>query len=298
LDFLFSFMLKIEGQEHTNLRGLMNPNSHILIAGPCEYEGHQMFKTTAEHMAKYGDLVRIISAPFREPTVLPHALETAQKCNLIYATEVETRGDVMAISRALREVGGNQTVMVWNGARNTSPGVIKDNARAIMGDLPEETVYMLENPNDWDEEVWRGLLGHLDAVGFPRDKIIWCHRGVSVKGMQRNIQGVLNPQGFRNVPLDIQALQIANETGIPIIRDDSHIYGPPDKIIGLAEGYLTLPYHGHMIEVNCNGPDERKSDVGQQLSLEQFDHWLELYVQAVSQNRPIDPNWFTYTSSW
>lgn len=276
-----------------HLRPLTNKFGQILSAGPCGYEGPEMFRRTAaflEHMNKNAELIKIIRGPFNKPrtngdswygegpSILLDALEIAGTYGLIYATEVQTYNHVLDVTNAMKETGV-QRVLFWTGARNTSSGNLIDIANAIA-DRSQDTYLMVKNSMQWDREISTNLSQHIANSQLSLDRLLLCHRGFSLKGLPDEITRVLNPNNFRNVPDHDWAMKTKKQTGLPMIFDPSHVFGDDEVVLKESSKYLRLPYDGFILEVHPN-PKDAKSDNDQQLTFDQLETWLGNYLEVV-----------------
>ncbi len=278
-------------------RSLKNQFGHINSGGPCGYENPMFFKAAAEFLRRINtevEFVRVIRGPFTKPRtnggngawygegtkIIPQALEIATKYGLIYATEVENAGHVLAVAQAMQKVGISH-VLFWIGARNTSSGNLIDIANAVA-DNSDETFLLCKNSLIFDRAVSEGIPGHISNSRLPMDRLIFCHRGFSVKGLPTNMQIDLNPNDYRNIPdhewATSQWINDWQTNNIPIIFDPSHVYGDDEVVLSKAPEYFNHPYSGYILEVHPN-PTNAKSDAAQQLSFDQFTKWISIYKE-------------------
>lgn len=121
----------------------------------------------------------------------------------------------------------------------------------------------------WDDEKhWLGIYAHLLSSGFPKERLLTCHRGFSPGKMP-------NPQGYRNLPDFEMAMRIKEKMGIPMILDPSHIGGTRENVHDICRQAQDFEFDGYMVEVHLN-PADALTDSLQQLSLEEFLRLTEL----------------------
>ena len=126
--------------------------------------------------------------------------------------------------------------------------------------------FMLKNQMWDDERHWLGIHEHILSEGFPRERLMGCHRGFSPGKMP-------NPKGLRNLPDFEMAMRIKEKTGLPMLLDPSHIGGTPENVMEICSAAMAYDFDGHLVEMHCT-PDKAKTDAKQQLCPDQFQHLL------------------------
>ncbi len=246
----------------------------IIIAGPCSAESEKQVIETAKELKKLkikyfrASLFKPRTKPGFEGVGLKGCLWAAEvtKMNLIYATEVLLPEHVKQIIQKIKKFKGKtKNLLFWLGARNQNHFIQRKIAQNILKYAPPNVKLIIKNQPWPDEKHWLGIIEHLEAVGFPRKRIILCHRGFSCE----------KQEGFRNRPDFELALKIKKLKNLPMIIDPSHIGGQVDKVFKIVEEAEKYDFDGYMIEIHPN-PEKAYTDAPQQLNLEQFQKLLKL----------------------
>lgn len=239
----------------------------IVIAGPCSLESREGLRTCVQGLLDTG--VRIIRASLWKPRTVPGweglgvegvniLLEETLPYGLIPATEIVTAEHAHIMVDALDKWGKNYSMVLWLGSRNQNHFEIKKIVKTLR--KGHDNVFLLFKNQMWhDERHWIGIYKHLIDAGFPKERLLTCHRGFAGK----------SPEGYRNPPDFEMALRIKEELQIPMLLDPSHIGGEKPKVFNIMRFPETLTFDGYQIEVHSK-PNDAKTDAGQQLTIQEF----------------------------
>lgn len=254
--------------------------SMLLIAGPCALETREQIKTCARALKEVG--VRTMRASLWKPRTKPGweglgesgleiLLDETLPIGLTPATEVLTPEHARLVVRALRSRGDLARILVWLGSRNQNHFDQREIAQ-ILADGHQGITLMAKNQMWAEEKHWLGIHAHLLESGFPKERLLLCHRGFAPGNEP-------NPRRLRNLPDFQMAESVRAKTGCRMIVDPSHIGGSRETVLEIIEESLQRSVDGLMVEVHCN-PDMALTDAKQQLSLDQFAE-LVLRVEKV-----------------
>jgi chorismate mutase len=248
----------------------------LVIAGPCALESREQLRECVQQLKQMG--VTMIRASLWKPRTqpgweglgwmsLPLLLEETLPHGLIPATEIITAEHALMVVHALEHYGSNARMIVWLGSRNQNHLEQKQIAR-ILATGPSGITFMFKNQMWDDERHWHGIYEHIINEGYPRDRLMICHRGFSPGK-------VANPQGYRNLPDFEMAIRIKEKTGLPMLIDPSHIGGSQENVIDICHQADKYDFDGYMIEMHCN-PNDAKTDAMQQLTSTQLQSLLKI----------------------
>lgn len=254
-----------------------------LIAGPCALESRQQLRMCVQ-ILKHMD-VKIIRASLWKPRTqpgweglgwmsLPLLLEETIPQGMIPATEIITAEHALMVVHALEHYGEEAQMLVWLGSRNQNHIEQKKIAK-ILASGSKGIHFMFKNQMWDDEKHWLGIHEHILSAGFPRERLLICHRGFSPGKAP-------NPKGLRNLPDFEMAMRVKEKTGLPMILDPSHIGGSPENIAEICTIATAYEFDGSIIEVHCE-PDKAKTDAKQQLNATQFRELLPILRGPVYQ---------------
>ncbi len=240
----------------------------IIIAGPCSAETESQILETAIKLKQIG--VKIIRASLFKPRTNPGFegvglkgclwLAKITKMNLIAATEILLPQQVKKVIEKIKKEGGKiNNLLFWIGARNQNHLIQKQIAKNILKYAPSSVKLLIKNQPWPDEKHWLGIVNHILSVGFPKNRLILCHRGFADNP----------PPSFRNRPDYQMAKNLKKTTQIPLVIDPSHIGGTKDNVIKVIKETIPLDFNGYIIEVHPT-PEKAKTDAKQQLSIEEF----------------------------
>lgn len=242
----------------------------IMIAGPCALESREQLKECRRLLMPLG--INAIRASLWKPRTQPgwEGLGTASldilfeetiPYGLMPATEIISVEHAHDVVMALKRFGEKGRVLVWLGARNQNH-IEQRRVAQVLASGPSSLFFMFKNQMWDDERHWMGISQHILSAGFPMERLLICHRGFS-PGKQQN------PEGFRNLPDYEMAMRIKEQTKLPMILDPSHIGGTRRNVFKTMEEAKKYDFDGFIIEVH-HQPEAAKTDMNQQLSIEEF----------------------------
>lgn len=253
----------------------LNVNSRkLVIAGPCALESRQQLKDCVQILKKMG--VTMIRASLWKPRTqpgweglgwmsLPTLLEETLPHGLVPATEIISAEHALMVVHALEQFGPDARMIVWLGSRNQNHLEQKKISK-ILATGPEGITFMFKNQMWDDERHWFGIHEHILSEGFPKERLMICHRGFSPGKAP-------NQKGYRNLPDFEMAMRIKEKTGLPMLLDPSHIGGTRDNVIDTCQLAAGYDFDGYLIEMHSD-PENAKTDAKQQLSPDQLQNLL------------------------
>lgn len=247
-----------------------------IIAGPCAFESRQQLRQCIRLLKGLG--VEIIRASLWKPRTFPGwegsgnsglmaLLEETLSEGMVPATEVISAGHAKLVAEAIQAFGDGARILVWIGARNQNHLEQKKIAK-VLAEGPQTITLMFKNQMWDDEKHWEGIFKHIIGMGFPKERLMSCHRGFS-PGKQQN------DEGLRNLPDFEMAMRIRAMAGIPMLLDPSHIAGSQQNVFKVVLMAAPYDFDGYVIEVHPQ-PDTARTDAAQQLTPEQFEELLKL----------------------
>lgn len=248
----------------------------IIIAGPCALESRQQISTCRSLLQPLG--ISTIRASLWKPRTQPgweglgasnlHVLlEETIPYGLTPATEILSVEHAHSIVETMDSHGEKAQILVWLGARNQNHIEQRRIARVLAAGAKHVT-FMFKNQMWEDERHWSGIYEHITNAGFPREKLMICHRGFSPGRMP-------NPEGFRNLPDFDMAMRIKEKTKLPMILDPSHIGGSQENVVKIINEARKYDFDGYLVEVH-HEPEKAITDAKQQLSVNDFAKILTL----------------------
>ena len=259
--------------------GNLMRNTPLIIAGPCALESREQLRQCAAFLKELG--VKYIRASLWKPRTCPgweglgalglHTLlEETLPLELIPATEVITPAHARLIVEAMRAYGQEARILVWLGSRNQNHMHQQEISR-ILANGPEGIMFMAKNQM-WDcERHWMGIYEHILSGGFPKERLLLCHRGFCPSKMD-------NPKSLRNLPDYEMSMQVKAATDCPMLLDPSHIGGSRERVLEIIEEGCAYDFDGLLVEVHSD-PENAATDASQQLSLQQFRQVMDLMAQ-------------------
>ncbi len=258
------------------VEGKGNPDSLLIMAGPCSAETEEQIMSTARQLALGG--VKIFRAGIWKPRTKPGGFEGVGKEGLNWLKKVkEETGMLVATEVAMRshvlealEAGVD---ILWIGARTSAnPFAVQEIADTLKEVGATDVAVLVKNPVNPDIELWIGAMERIYNAGVRRLGAI--HRGFSYygKSMYRN-----PPQW--HIPIELHR-RIPH---LPIVIDPSHMGGKRELIGPLCQQALDMRFSGLMVESHCN-PDDAWSDKNQQVTPEVLRFILSSLVRR-SENR-------------
>lgn len=247
----------------------------LVIAGPCALESRQQLKQCVQVLKHMG--VTMIRASLWKPRTqpgweglgwmsLPILLEETLPHGLIPATEIISAEHALMVVHALEQHGHDAKMIVWLGSRNQNHMEQKKIAK-ILATGSNGITFIFKNQMWDDERHWLGISEHILSEGFPRERLMICHRGFSPGKAP-------NPQGYRNLPDFEMAMRVKERTGLPMLLDPSHIGGSQEKAIEISHLSTAYDFDGYLVEMHCD-PENAKTDAKQQLSPDQLQTLLK-----------------------
>lgn len=261
-------------------------HNRILIAGPCALEDRAQLKNTIGHIASMG--VKMVRACLWKPRTTPgwdgvgtdgihYLLEETLPLGLIPATEIITAQHAQIALDALKDFGEDGKIILWIGSRNQNH-FEQQAIGKILADSSANVILMFKNQMWEDKRHWIGIYEHIVNSGYPKERLIACHRGFA-PGRDSN------PEGLRNIPNYEMAMDLKELTQVPMILDPSHIGGAHQKILNIIRTSHDYSFDGFMIEVHEN-VKAAKTDANQQMSIDEFYNLTEELRLRDKENCP------------
>lgn len=253
----------------------------MVIAGPCALESRQQLQECVRAAKQLG--IGMIRASLWKPRTqpgweglgwmsLPLLLEETLPHGIIPATEIISAEHALMIVHALEQYDTNAKMVVWLGSRNQNH-IEQRKISRILATGPETITFMFKNQMWDDERHWLGICEHILSEGFPRERLMACHRGF-------NPGKLPNPKSYRNLPDFDMAMRIKEKTGIPMLLDPSHIGGTRDNVIEICHLAADYDFDGYLIEMHCD-PENAKTDAKQQLAPMEMEKLLKTMQKPV-----------------
>ncbi len=247
----------------------------MVIAGPCALESPQQLKECVQVLRRMG--VAMVRASLWKPRTqpgwegfgrmgLPLLLEETIPYGLVPATEIMTAEHALMVVHAMEHYGPEARMVVWLGSRNQNH-MEQQKISKILSTGPEGITLMFKNQMWEDEKHWLGIHEHILSEGFPRERLMICHRGFS-PGKAPNLNG------YRNLPDFEMAMRVKAKTGLPMILDPSHIGGTQENVLAICQSALAYDFDGYLIEMHSD-PGNAITDAKQQLSPPQLQDLLK-----------------------
>lgn len=248
----------------------------MLVAGPCALESREQLRQSVQVLKAAG--VSMIRASLWKPRTrpgweglgwmsLPLLLEETLPHGMIPATEIICAEHAQMIVQGMEHFGPEAKMIVWLGSRNQNH-LEQRKISKILAAGPSGITFMFKNQMWEDEKHWLGICEHILSEGFPRERLMICHRGFCPGK-------AANPKKYRNLPDFEMAMRVKEQTGLPMLLDPSHIGGSPENVLEICMLASTYHFDGFLIEVHCD-PANAKTDAAQQLNAEQFSHLLKI----------------------
>lgn len=255
------------------------PKGPILIAGPCALESRAQLKQSVSSLKRLG--ISAIRASLWKPRTqpgweglgwmyLPTLMEETLSHGLMPATEIITSEHAQMVVDAMKNVDENSRMLVWLGARNQNH-IEQTKIAKILAEGPKGLFLMFKNQMWDDERHWMGIYEHIVSAGFPKERLLMCHRGFCPGKSP-------NPRGYRNLPDYEMAMRMKLAAGLPMVLDPSHIGGTAANVFEVIRQAKAYDFDGFIVEVH-HDPTKAKTDIKQQLSVEQFQELLGMIMQ-------------------
>lgn len=240
-----------------------DPDSPLVIAGPCSAESVSQVMLTARDIERCG--VKVFRAGVWKPRTRPGQFEGMGDKALPWLRRVQSETGLIsmvevATSSHLRMALRSGINAFWIGARTSANPFAVQEIADTLAELPAERrdaiTVLVKNPVNPDLELWIGALQRLYRSGVRRLGAVL--RGFSMYGEHR----------YRNLPEWRIAFELHRRVpNLPILCDPSHIGGRRDMVGPLSRQAMCMGFDGLMIEVHCN-PDDALSDAAQQITPE------------------------------
>ena len=236
----------------------------LIISGPCSAETESQVVETATRLANTGK-VDMLRAGIWKPRTRPGSFEGIGTKGLPWLQQAKKLTDLpitveVATVRQVEDALHFDVDVLWIGARTTvNPFSVQEVADALRGaDVP----VLIKNPINPDLELWTGAVERVAKAGIKQIGLI--HRGFSSYGNTE----------YRNAPMWHLAIEMKRRNpGMMIINDPSHICGPRDILLDVAQKAIDLDFDGLMIESHID-PDNAWSDAKQQVTPEKLAEML------------------------
>lgn len=246
----------------------------LIIAGPCALESRQQLRDCVQILKQMG--IRTIRASLWKPRTqpgweglgwmsLPLFLEETLPHGMVPATEIICAEHAQMIVHALENYGPSARMLVWLGSRNQNH-IEQQKISKILAAGPKGIQFMFKNQMWDDEKHWLGICEHILTAGFPRERLLICHRGFSPGKTP-------NPKSYRNLPDYEMAMRVKAKTGLPMLFDPSHIGGSPENVRDVCSMASAYEFDGCIVEMHCD-PTQARTDAKQQLTPDQLQQLL------------------------
>jgi len=247
----------------------------IIIAGPCSAETDEQMDIAFREAGSRGvDFVRV---NLWKPRDIPafdglkekglYLLTRAAQAGVNPGLEVMFPDHVsMAMDAVLPHLKPEGKLLVWIGARNQNHFLQREIARVASQD--PRVMLMVKNQPWPNDKHWEGIISHVLDVGFPKERLLNCYRGIAPSPSDHN------PEEFRNIVDFESAMSMKQKTGVPMIFDPSHTGGSVPNVFRMGEMSAEYDFDGIIIEIH-HDPEHALTDSKQQLTWQQFDELME-----------------------
>lgn len=265
--------------EHLNkVHSENHPTGFLTVVGPCSTDSEVLAAETVDEAHKRG-VVAVRLNPFKPRTNLRKNgervyqgsreeglawFDLAWDRGITPAAEIMTPRQAEAVKRAMGH-DPDRNVVLWTGARTNVTEIVEEMADVFRGD--DRVIWGVKNPLAPDLDLWVGLADAAQEGGIPRDRIFMIHRGFVERANIRN-------KIERGTPDFGLAMQIKQETGLPMLFDPSHLTTDPQRMISHTRDALVYAsqdgscFDGLLMEVHPR-PEESLTDPG--ITWDQFD---------------------------
>ncbi len=245
----------------------------IIIAGPSSFESKTQIVICTQFLKDQG--VDYFRAPLWKPRSnpgwdgigffeIPFLVEECLRQGLVPATEVFSSIQAQMLVDVMRKFGQNDRMLVWIGSRNQNHFEL----RRIVKIISDSTIELMFKNQMWvDPKHWYGIYEHILEAGFPKSRLMACHRGF-----------MMQAQNVADFPL-AQVMQ--QKMKIPMIIDVSHIASNRDKIYDVLNESEKYSFNGYMVEVSEN-PEKAILEKDLQLNFREFEVFQKIVSQAKS----------------
>ena len=237
----------------------IDPNSPLIIAGPCSAETEEQVLSTAHQLAAKG--IKIFRAGIWKPRTKPGGFEGIGAEGLKWLQKVKEETGMKVATEVANHEHVRQALeagidLIWIGARTSANPFAMQEIADTLAEMKCDVPILVKNPVNPDLELWIGAIQRIYNAGFHRLGAI--HRGFSSYGkhLYRNLpQWHIPSELRRRIP------------ELPIICDPSHIGGKRELVAPIAQQAYDMGFDGLIIESHCD-PDCAWSDKDQQVTPE------------------------------
>ena len=247
----------------------IDPNSPLIIAGPCSAETEEQVLSTARQLAATG--IKVFRAGIWKPRTKPGGFEGIGAEGLEWLKKVKAETGMKVATEVANHEHVRQALeagidLIWIGARTSANPFAMQEIADTLAEIGRDVPVLVKNPVNPDLELWIGAIQRIYNAGFHRLGAI--HRGFSSYGkhLYRNL-----PQW--HIPSELRR----RAPELPIICDPSHIGGKRELVAPLAQQAYDMGFNGLIIESHCN-PDCAWSDKDQQVTPEILNVILNMLV--------------------
>lgn len=247
----------------------IDPNSPLIIAGPCSAETEEQVLSTARQLAATG--IKVFRAGIWKPRTKPGGFEGIGAEGLEWLKKVKAETGMKVATEVANHEHVRQALeagidLIWIGARTSANPFAMQEIADTLAEIGRDVPVLVKNPVNPDLELWIGAIQRIYNAGFHRLGAI--HRGFSSYGkhLYRNL-----PQW--HIPSELRR----RAPELPIICDPSHIGGKRELVAPLAQQAYDMGFNGLIIESHCD-PDCAWSDKDQQVTPEILNVILNMLV--------------------
>lgn len=133
----------------------------------------------------------------------------------------------MALDATLPHLKENGKILMWLGVRNQNHFLQREIARVAAQNA--HIVMMIKNQPWPNDPHWEGITAHVLDVGFPKERLLNCYRGMAPSPHDDN------PLGLRNLVDFESAMRMKEKTGLAMLFDPSHTGGTVPNVYTMAE---------------------------------------------------------------
>lgn len=248
--------LKVENKRFRTLHEMFSLKNEVqIIAGPCSIENENQMNLVASKIKELD--IKFIRGGAYKPRTSPYDFQGLGLEGLYILNDIKNKYKLITVSEIMdiRDIELMDSVdIIQVGSRNmTNFSLLKE-----LGNINKPIL------------LKRGLMStvyeFLCAAEYiamgGNDNIIMCERGIRTF------------ENSTRYTLDLACVAILKEkTSLPVIVDLSHSLGRKDIVSKVAKASIACGADGIMIETH-NYPDEALSDSKQQLSLDEFENFM------------------------
>jgi len=243
----------------------------VIIAGPCAVESAEQTLATARRVKEAG--AHMLRGGAFKPRTSPQAFQGLgeEGLEILRAAREETGLPIVTEvmdARHIEKVSACADILQVGSRNMHNYTLLKELGRA-------ERPVLLKRGMSATLEEWLGAAQYILEGGNPN--VILCERGI------RTFE-----TGTRNT-LDLSVVPAAKQLSpLPVIVDPSHGTGRADLVHAMSLAAVAAGADGLLVEVHPQ-PDRAKSDCGQQITPDAFDHLARAVGGLVSHVRQAEP---------